>query len=381
MIKPLEGIKVLDFSQFLSGPYASLFLADLGAEVIKVEKPGSGDLCRTLYNSNLRIGGESSLFLTINRNKNSVSLDLKSPESRKQVESLVGTADIVIQNFRPGVAERLGIGYEQLSAIKSDLIYGEITGYGADNPLKDMPGQDLLVQALSGFCWLNGNADQYPTPMGLSIVDMIAGQYLAQGLLSGLFRREKTKKGALIQVSLLESILDLQFEGFTTFLNDGLIQPERSRVNNANVYTNAPYGIYRTKNGYIAMAIIPIPPLGEYLGCKELKENYEDPSTWSDKRDEIKEILQKFLLNDTTEHWLSLLEPHDVWCSNVNTWKDLFAMDGFKARRLFQTVVQSNGTKLETTRCPISIDSMYLFSEKGAPEIGEHNNKYLKGEK
>ena len=184
--KPLDGLLVVDLSQFLSGPCASLRLADLGARVIKIEKPTDGDLARRLYISNVRVDGESTVFHAINRNKESFVADLKSREGVEQVKRLIASADVVMHNFRPGVIERLGLDVETVRAINPKIVYAQITGYGTEGPWRDKPGQDLLVQALSGLTWLSGNADQGPVPMGLSIVDVICGMHLAQGILACL---------------------------------------------------------------------------------------------------------------------------------------------------------------------------------------------------
>ncbi|SPE39535.1 hypothetical protein SBA3_3270019 [Candidatus Sulfopaludibacter sp. SbA3] len=175
-MRPLDGLLVLDFSQFLAGPSAALRLADLGARVIKIERPDGGDLCRRLYISNLELEGDSTLFHSINRNKESFAADLKNEEDRTRVLALVARADVLIQNFRPGVMERLGLDYGSLRERFPGLVYAEVTGYGATGPWRDKPGQDLLVQALSGLAWLNGDAGQPPLPFGLAVADMFAGR-------------------------------------------------------------------------------------------------------------------------------------------------------------------------------------------------------------
>ena len=220
-MKPLDGITVLDLSQFLSAPSATLRLADLGARVIKVERPGTGDICRTMYISNCKIDGDSSLFHAINRNKESVALDLKNQATRPQLEKLIADADVMVVNYRPGVAARLGVDYETVAKINPGIVYGEVTGYGTTGPWVKKPGQDLLAQALSGICWLNGNADQPPTPLGLSVGDLFAGQHLVQGILAAILRSKREGIGAHIEVNLMKSLLDAQFEVFTTYLNDG----------------------------------------------------------------------------------------------------------------------------------------------------------------
>ena len=375
-MKPLEGITVLDLSQFLSAPSATLRLADLGAKVIKIERPGTGDICRTLYISNCVIDGDSSLFHAINRNKESVALDLKDPASRPVLEKLVAQADVMVVNYRPGVAERLGVDYESMKALNPALVYGEITGYGTKGPWVGKPGQDLLAQSLSGICWLNGNADQPPTPMGLSVGDLFAGQHLAQGLLAGILRAKRTGEGAHVEVDLMRSLLDAQFEVFTTYLNDGHKPPVRSATNNANAFIDAPYGIYSTKDGYLALAMIPVPRLGELIGCEALA-SYDDPETWHTKRDEIKAIIAEHLLGQTTAHWLSILEPADAWCADVYTWDKLMATEAFESLKMTQEVSRPNGTTLETTCCPILIDGERPCGGPAAPTVGQDNDKYV----
>ena len=237
---PLDGLVVLDMSQFLAGPSCALRLADLGARVIKIERPQGGDLGRQLYISNLALDGDSTLFHSINRNKESFAADFKNPQDHAAVLSLIRHADVIIQNFRPGVIQRLGLDYDSVAAINPRIVYGSITGYGTTGPWKDKPGQDLLVQSLSGLAWLNGNADQPPTPFGLAVADLMTGAHLAQGILACLVRRGIKGIGGHVEVSLLESVLDLQFEVLTTHLNDGGKDPHRSSVNNAHAYLGAP---------------------------------------------------------------------------------------------------------------------------------------------
>ncbi|GCE07659.1 CaiB/BaiF CoA transferase family protein [Dictyobacter aurantiacus] len=370
--KPLSGLLVLDFSQFLAGPFCSLRLADMGARVIKIERPQGGDLCRQLYISNLDLDGDSTLFHSINRNKQGFAVDLKNPAELRQVKKLISRADVLIQNFRPGVIERLGLGYDQLRAEYPRLVYASVSGYGKEGPWRDLPGQDLLAQALSGVTWLSGDATQGPVPFGLSIADMLTGTYLAQGILACLVRRGISGQGGLVEVSLLESILDCQFELLTTHLNDGGKLPLRSQVNNANAYLSAPYGIYATSDGYLALAMNDIPRLGQLLNCPELLL-YTNPKTWFSERDTIKARLAQHLLGETTAYWLRILEPAGMWCAEVLNWHQLLAHDGFKALDMVQRVSRANGAALTTTRCPIRIDGTLLTSPVGAPTIGEHN--------
>jgi crotonobetainyl-CoA:carnitine CoA-transferase CaiB-like acyl-CoA transferase len=371
-MKPLAGLLVVDFSQFLAGPSASLRMADLGARVIKIERPSTGDLCRQLYISNLSLDGDSTLFHSINRNKQSYAADLKNPDDLAHIRKLLMHADVMIQNFRPGVIEKIGLGYEAVRALNPRIVYGEVTGYGNTGPWRNKPGQDLLVQSLSGLPYLNGDAGQPPVPFGLAVADMMAGAHLVQGILATLLRRGITGFGGKVEVSLLESVLDLQFEVLTTYLNDGGKPPERSSVNNAHAYLGAPYGIYATADGYLALAMGSILRLGELLDCPALA-TFTDPASLFDQRDEVKSILVQHLKHKTTQQWLSILEPADIWCADVLTWERLSAHDAFKALEMVQTIDSRPSAVMRTTRCPIRIDGELLTSPLAAPRIGEHN--------
>ena len=376
MIKPLADIVVVDFSQFLSGPSASLRLADLGARVIKVEKPQTGDICRHLYVSEAIMNGVSSIFHAINRNKESFVADLKDETDRKDIRELIRHADVVMHNFRPGVMERLGFDYESVREINPTVVYGEISGYGQEGPWKNKPGQDLLVQALSGLTWLSGNGHKGPVPMGIAVVDIITGAHLAQGILACLVRKGITGRGGLVQVSMLESIIDFQFETITTFYRDGGQPTVRSDKNNAHAYLGAPYGIYKTKDGYIALAMASVPQLGSLLGCAALTD-YPQPESWFTRRDEIKALLAEHLQGETTAYWLQILEPADIWCADVLTWDRLMDHEGFKVLDMIQEVSMEDGYRYKTTRCPITIDGERLISHIGAPKLGEHTRSIL----
>jgi crotonobetainyl-CoA:carnitine CoA-transferase CaiB-like acyl-CoA transferase len=373
-MRPLEGLLVLDFAQFLAGPWAATRLADLGARVIKIERPGGGDIGRQLYISNLALDGDSTLFHSINRNKQSYAADLKNPVDLAKVKQLIARADVLIQNFRPGVMERIGLGYEACAALNPRLVYGVVTGYGSAGPWANRPGQDLLAQSASGLTYLNGNADQPPLPFGLSVADLTASAHLVQGILAALLRRGTTNRGALVEVSLLESILDLQFELTTTFLNDGGKLPQRSAVNNANAYLGAPYGVYATADGFLALAMGSIPRLGELLGLAALAD-FGDPQTWFSHRDAIKQLLVGHLKTQPTRHWLERLQPADYWCAEVLSWSQLWQTDAFRALDFEQEVTRNGGPTLRTTRCPIRIDGQVFKSSLGAPRVGQHTQQ------
>lgn len=370
----LEDILVIDFSQFLSGPSASLRLADMGATVIKIEKPVTGDIGRQLYVSDVMIESESTIFHAINRNKKGYAADLKNKEDLEKIKRMLAKADVMIHNFRPGVMDRIGLDYETVKEINPSIIYGELNGFGDEGPWKDLPGQDLLLQAASGLTWLSSDRDKAPTPMGIAVVDIMAGTQLAQGILASLYKRGVSGTGALVQVSMMESIISFQFEVLTCFYNDGHQLPVRSSVNNANAFIAAPYGIYKTNDGYIALAMGNIVVLGELLKCETLKQ-YSNSSDWFVKRDEIKKILAAHLLTNGATHWLDILEKADIWCAPVLDYDMLMKTEGYRVLNMEIIAKTSNGLSVKTTRCPIRVDGKMLLSDVGAPMLGEHNEE------
>ncbi|MFZ0758664.1 MAG: CaiB/BaiF CoA-transferase family protein, partial [Candidatus Sulfotelmatobacter sp.] len=373
----LHGILVLDFSQFLSGSLATLRLADMGARVIKIERPGVGDLGRTIYLSDTDVHGENTLFHAINRNKESYAANLKDPLDLNKLRQLIARADVMVQNFRPGVMERLGFGYDRVSLINSRLVYGIVSGYGNAAAWRDRPGQDLLAQARSGIMWLSGNDGDPPTPMALAIADMLAGHNLCEGILACLVRRGVSGRGGLVETSLIEALLDFQFEVLTTHLNDGRRPPRRSAFRNAHAYLAAPYGVYDTANGYLALAMTHLPTLGRLLDLSALQK-ISDPADGFRRRDEIKQIIASRLKEYTTEHWLEILNAADIWCAEVLDWPELFASEAFQQLAMLQTLRDGKGIEILTTRLPIRMDGGRLTSEQLAPRVGQHTETIQK---
>jgi crotonobetainyl-CoA:carnitine CoA-transferase CaiB-like acyl-CoA transferase len=369
--RPLQGILVLDFSQFLSGSLATLRLADMGARVIKIERPGTGDLGRSLYLSDTDVQGENTLFHAINRNKESYAADLKNSSDLDKVRELIARADVVVQNFRPGVMERLGFGYDKVFEINSRLVYGIVSGYGNAEAWRDRPGQDLLAQARSGIMWLSGDEGDPPTPMALAIADMLAGHNLCEGILACLVRRGVTGRGGLVETSLIEALLDFQFEVLTTHLNDGRRLPRRSAFRNAHAYLAAPYGVYDTANGYLALAMTHLPTLGKLLDLPALQE-ISDQTDGFRRRDEIKQIIAQRLKQHSTEQWLEILNAADIWCAEVLDWPELCATEAFQQLAMVQTLGDASGIEVLTTRIPIRLDGDLLTSQRLAPRVGQH---------
>jgi CoA:oxalate CoA-transferase len=370
---PLSGILVVDLSQFLSGPYCSLRLMDLGARVIKIERPDGGDLSRRLYLSDTEIGGDSTIFHAINRNKESLAIDLKNPDDVAVLRRLLARADVMIQNFRPGVIERLGLDYEAVKKINPRLVYAGISGYGETGPWAQRPGQDLLAQARSGVMWLNGDENQGPVPFGLAVGDMLAGAAAAQAILAALVRRGATGAGSHVETSLLEALIDFQFEVLTTHLNDSRRLPRRAAFRSAHAYLSAPYGVYPTADGFLAIAMTPIPKLADLLAIPELAPYRDDPRSWFSARDEIKVVIARVLARETTDHWLGILEPADIWCAKVLSWPELLESEGFAALDMLQLVEREDDVKILTTRSPVRVDGRRSPPSRAAPRVGEHS--------
>ena len=375
-MKLLDGILVLDFSQYLAGPSCAMRLADMGARVIKVERPGSGDSGRKMTLENLTIGKDSMNFLAINRGKESFCANMKDPEDLKILKALIKKADVMIENFRPGVMKKNGLDYESVSQWNPGIVYATVTGYGKEGPWKTKPGQDLLIQSMSGLAWMNGNGGEPPAPFGLSVVDSYAGVHMVEGILSALVRRAKTKRGGLVEVTLMESALDMQFEGISTYLSNGHHLPVRSSYNNAHPLLGAPYGIYETEDGYIALAMGSLEQLGRLLEIDRLSEYDQDKDAFV-KRDEIKLIIADKLKTGTTAHWIEILESEGYWCSDVYSWERMLESEGFKALNFLQTFDFPNNESMTTTTCPISVNGVKMGSSLRGPLLGEHTEKII----
>ena len=370
---PLKGLTVLEFSQYLSGPSAGLRLADLGARVIKIERPKTGDACRQLAIKNLWMDESSLLFHTINRNKESFTADLKNAEDIEIIKKLITKVDVVTHNFRPGIMEKIGLDYASVKKLNEKIIYAEISGYGKKGPWKNKPGQDLLLQSMSGLALTSGDKDHDPVPFGIAIADIICGTHLAQGILAALIRRQKKGVGALIEVSLMESLLDFQFELLTTYFSSRQV-PQRSKLNNGHTLLSAPYGIYATAEGFIAIAMVPLSKLAVALGCEQLS-TFDQQDAFK-KRDEIKETINKHLSTQTANYWVDQLQQHGIWSSEVLNWQQMKNHEAYKVLGIEQTV-GSKQKRFITTRCPIRINQQKLTASKPAPLLGEQNEKVL----
>jgi len=372
---PLQGLTVVEFSQYLSGPSAALRLADLGASVIKIEKPNGGDAGRKLAIKNLWADDSSLLFHTINRNKESFTADLKNVDDIIVIKKLIKKADVLIHNFRPGVMDKLGLGYTTAKEINPRIIYAKISGYGKEGPWRNKPGQDLLLQSMTGLAYTTGNGDNGPVPFGIAVADILSGAQLVQGIIAALIRRQKTGAGALIEVSLMESLLDFQFELLTTYFTDHK-QPQRSIKNNGHPLLSAPYGLYKTANGYIALAMMDIHGLAEAIDCADLK-NFSKEEVFA-KRDEIKKTLADCLIKQSSAYWIEQLHESGLWAMEVFDWEQMMQHEAYKVLKMEQEL-EVAGQKIITSRCPIRINGKKLYAHKAAPKLGEQKEKIMTG--
>jgi CoA:oxalate CoA-transferase len=371
---PLQGLVVLEFSQYLSGPSAGLRLADLGARVIKIERPGTGDAGRKLAIKNLWVDDSSLLFHTINRNKESFTANVKDEADLAILKKLIKKADVLIHNFRPGVMKKAGLDYDSVKQINPRLIYAAISGYGKEGPWKGKPGQDLLLQSMTGLTYTTGNANHTPVPFGLAIGDILSGAQMVQGILAALIRRQKKGVGALIEISLMESLLDFQFELLTTYYASNK-QPERSYSNNGHSLLSAPYGVYKTEDGYIALAMMDIQLLAKAIHCKAL-EKFSNGQAFTE-RDTIKAILAQHLLINTTDHWMKCLQQEGLWAMEVFDWEQMMSHEAYQCLEMEQTI-HAGDKEIITTRCPIRINGEKLYSDKPAPKLGEDNERVMR---
>lgn len=313
----LEGIRVVSFNHFLMGPAAMQTLGDLGADVIAVE-PIGGAFQRQWGGANRKVDGESLLFLCANRNKRSMALDLKSESGQAIARKLAMGADVVAENFRPGVMERLGLGYDDIKAANPRVIYASASGYGPGGPYVNRPGQDMLIQAISGLAAVTGDEEDGARPVGVSAVDHHGAMILAMSILAALIKRERTGEGCRVDVNLLSAALDLQMESLTCFLNGPRPQTIRHPKRSGGWMFPAPYGAYKTADGHMVLSFADMPTLAKALEEPTLAE-FDNDETFP-RRTEIISIVERALLKRTTTEWERILTEYKLWHAPVNDY-------------------------------------------------------------
>lgn len=372
----LQDVTVLDFSHLLQGPFCTQLLADMGANVIKVERPGTGDMFRSLTFNNRWVGGtESPNFLAWNRNKRSIAADLKSPEARQTIMKLAENADIVVQNFRPGVMKRLGYGYDDFKSVNSKIIYCSGSGYGESGPYVNRPGQDMLLQGLTGLMSATGQSSNPPTPVGSGFSDQVGAMNMVYGILTALYWRERSGEGQEVKVNLLGGMLAHQGQEMLMAMNfeEDLQRPD-SGIGHPGM--DAPFGVYPTKDGWVTVAMSPFRRFVSVLGAPELLK-FDDPQTLFDKRDEIWEKLASQTKKWTTDSLIDALLQADIWCGEVKS--HLQAAEDEQVKHLgaitsyehpVAGTVKVVGPAVEFTRTPAKVS-------RPAPLVGEHTREVL----
>lgn len=371
----LEGYRVVDLSIAMAGPFASMRLGDLGADVIKVE-PVDGE-----WQRHVSAGGASGKavnvsFLSLNRNKRSLAVDLKTDEGRQLVLDLVAEADVFLQNYRPGVAERLGLGYESVSAVNPSIVYLSLSGFGEDGPYRDRPGQDLLLQAMSGALMSTGRASDPPAPAPMYVVDAVSAYTAFEGVIAALLHRERTGEGQRVDVNMLDAITCLQMQELSIFTVGGVPQ-QRTAEPHAHTYIRAPYGIFETSNGFLALAFPPLAVLGEILERPRLREMDEEVEGWS-KRDEIFAWTRETLVTRTTEEWLEICARHKVWAGPVYGYPELVSDPQIEHNGTFVTYRHPTEGTVKTPGFPIQFNRTPSGVRRGAPLAGEHSREVLR---
>lgn len=366
----LAGVRVLDLSHMMQGPWATEMLADMGADVIKVEHAQHGE--RGRESGSIRLGGHSAMYLAMNRNKRSIGVDLKSDGGRRLLWQLIETADVLVQNFRPGALNRLGFGWEAVHAANPRLIYCSGSGYGPHET--DLPGQDLLAQARSGTMHLTGAHGSAPAPNGVFLADAHAATVLASGISAALFERTRTGRGRHLEVDLIGSMVHQMTQELVAHHNaDGT--PERSPAP-GNPFMEAPYGVYATTDGYVAISICPISQLANALSAPALSAHFTDSDAVT-RRAEVSSAVADLIAPLNTREALELLQAGEVWCAPVNDF-DAMATDPVVGWHRRHSRVHHPGIgELTLVHHPLSVDGAQLAIRRPAPRLGEHTAEVL----
>jgi crotonobetainyl-CoA:carnitine CoA-transferase CaiB-like acyl-CoA transferase len=372
---PLKHLRVLDFSALVQGPLATQILGDLGADVVKIERP-DGEWSRHWGILNGRTHGETDSFLAFNRNKRSVAADLKDPTTRAAILDLSAEFDVVVENFRPGVMARLGLGYDAFAARNPRIIFVSSSGYGQSGPYATRPGQDMLIQALTGMLFLAGRAGEPPTAAGIGLADQYTALHIVIGILAALAHRERSGQGQRVELDLFSCTISAQQQELTYYLNHGSIPP-RTAENHGSIWATAPFGIYPTADGAIAIAMTPCPVVGRALNMPELAR-YDTNALMLEHRAEIYGVLAERLRTDTTAHWIEALLAQDVWCAPLQTYDDLVTDPQALHNEMFWDVpIGQTSQRFRTPGSPFKFSETPVSLRLGVPDLGQHTDEIL----
>ena len=374
--KALAGVTILDFSHLLQGPFATQLLADMGANVIKIERAGAGDMFRSMTFFAKWVGGsESPNFLAWNRNKRSIALNLKSKKVNALIMEMAKRADVVVQNFRPGVLAKLGYGYEDFKAVNPRIIYCSGSGYGESGPYVERPGQDMLIQGLTGLISNTGRGDAAPVPAGAGLADQIGAMNMVYGILAALYYREKTGRGQKIEVNLLAGMIAHQAQEYVAVLNLGedLVRPS-SGIGHPGM--QAPFGIYATKDGYVSIAMSPFKTLYETLGAPQLAI-YDDLKTLFDKRDEVWEKVNAETRKFGTVELLDRLLAADIWCAEVKDIRRAAEDPQVKHMGMLTSYQHPKAGSVRVPAPAVKMSETPATIDRPAPLVGQHGREIL----
>jgi crotonobetainyl-CoA:carnitine CoA-transferase CaiB-like acyl-CoA transferase len=377
MAGPLNGVKILGFTHYAQAPFALQLLGDFGADIINVERPGTGDFNRGQYTDEA-VNGEGLFFLAMNRNKRSLALDLKKPEAAEIVRALVKQSNVLVTNFRPGVLDKLGFGFDDVKKLNPAIIYAEAAGYGSTGPYAKLPGQDLMAQCMSGYASIVGK-DGAPQTGGTFLADMYSAVLLAGGICAALYNQRGGGEGQKLEVNLLNSALHLQTQELTHYMNTGKL-PQRPRNFSSQAQSWAPYGIYPTKDGYICISIVAqekIPALGEALGIPDLEKHMQNTQMMFDDRDEIFMLISAKTAGYDTADILGRLRENGVWCEKVNNYDDVMRDPQVIHNKIIQEVEHPVAGRIKLVACPITMSGTPARIRKVPPLLGEDSESVL----
>jgi len=371
----LEGVRIAAFTQFLLGPAAVQHLADLGADVVKVEaKAGAWE--RHWAGAETYRNGISTFFMMANRNQRSLALDLKSDAGREAALRLIAKSDVVVANFRPGAMDRLGLGYEAAKKVRPDIIYATASGYGSDSPFRDLPGQDLLIQGLSGVAWLTGRAGQEPVAVGAAVVDQHGGALLAMGILAALLHRERTGEGQQVEVAMVQAAFDLMLEPVVYAANGTRLERPSEAI--ADTFHSAPYGIYKTADGHAVISMTPVSTLLEALGEQPLGEGLDDPAVAFTRRDEIRAALGPLVARHATAALVERLRAHHIWCAPVQSIDAALADPAVRHLDPFLEIDHPRAGRVKALKHPVRYGAGDTALRRLPPDLGEQSREILR---
>lgn len=374
---PLAGVKVLDLTQIMAGPMCTLLLADMGADVIKIERPGSGDDTRRM---GTRLpNGFSAGFLALNRNKRSIALNLRSDDGKAVFRRMAETADVVVENFRPGVMERLELGYAALSAINPRLVYASISGFGGTGPYRSRGGFDLVAQGMSGLMSITGFPGGPPAKVGVPITDIGAGSFTAFGVLAAYIHARRTGQGQQVDASLLEAGIAYTVWESSEYFAAGVVPGPLGSAHRVN----APYQALRTADGYINIGAASQPTWEQF--CRAIGQDaliddprYREPNDRKARETELAELLESILSEHTTDYWMAQLDAAGVVAGPIYDMAQVYADEQAQAREMLVTLDDAELGQLRNIGIPVKLSATPGRIRRRAPALGEHTRRILR---